>query len=214
MKTYQYQDLLMIPFQAGPILNNTYVVADVKQNVCIVIDPSYEFEKVLDFIKEKGWKIAAYWLTHSHMDHIIGTPTAFDFDPPIPLAMHPEAEAIRRNGGSARPHGATPVFKSPDPSILFTDGMILKVGDYAFEVRYTPGHAPGHCCFYSKDAGWLFTGDLVFYHDRGRTDLIGGSEEVEIASIRNKVLTLPDDTVIFPGHEDFTSVGEERQFYE
>ncbi len=214
MRTYEYKDLLMVPFQGGPILNNTYVIADVKHNACVVIDPSYEFDKALDFIREKKWKTEAFWLTHSHMDHIIGTPAAFDFDPPVPLAMHPEAESIRRNGGSARLNSGAPVFRSPDPSILLTDGMIMKVGEYPFEVRYTPGHAPGHCCFYAKDPGWLFTGDLVFYHDRGRTDLIGGSEEMEIASIKNKVLTLPNETIIFPGHEDFTSVGEERQFYE
>ncbi len=210
---YEYKDLLLVPFQEGPIANNTYVLADRKENQCIIIDPSYNIEHVLHFVEKNDWQIQTVWLTHAHFDHLMGAAFADKMTPAIQIAMHPDDEIIRANGGSALLGQPGPIERSPLPSVHLADGMTLFAGSYPFLVLHTPGHAPGHCCFYSKDAGWLFTGDLIFYHDYGRTDLIGGSEAVLMKSIREKVMTLPDETMIFPGHEMFTSVGEERQFY-
>ena len=97
--------------------------------------------------------------------------------------------------------------------IAHLNGMILNVGKYEFEVLFTPGHAPGHCCFYCREAGWLFSGDLVFWHSYGRTDLTGGNEETLMQSIRERILTLPEDTLILPGHENYTTVKDEKIFY-
>ena len=105
------------------------------------------------------------------------------------------------------------IVNTPKPVMDLEDGKLLHVGNYTFQTLYTPGHAPGHCCFYCEQAGWLFSGDLVFFQSYGRTDLTGGSEAVLMKSIREKVLTLPDETLVMPGHEDFTTVGDEKVFY-
>ncbi len=127
--------------------------------------------------------------------------------------MHPDDEIIRENGGIASNSSAGQEKYCPKPAIHLRDGMTLAVGKYEFQVLHTPGHAPGHCCFYQKEAGWLFTGDLIFYHDCGRTDLLGGNPAALMNSIREKILTLPDETLIFPGHEEFSSVGAEKPYY-
>ncbi|HOG21301.1 MAG TPA: MBL fold metallo-hydrolase [Flexilinea sp.] len=211
--SYQYEDLTMIPFQSGPLLNNTYLIADRKSKECIAIDPSFFFEQVLEKIDREQWNFKAIWLTHAHFDHIAGIRSAVKSYPQIPIAMHPDDEIIRENGGIASNSSAGQEKYCPKPAIHLRDGMTLAVGKYEFQVLHTPGHAPGHCCFYQKEAGWLFTGDLIFYHDCGRTDLLGGNPAALMNSIREKILTLPDETLIFPGHEEFSSVGAEKPYY-
>ncbi len=212
-KPFKFEDLVMIPFQMGPIKNNTFLIADTKTQECVVIDPSFGSEAVLDRIKKEGWKLKAVWLTHAHFDHLAGVEELMASIPDVVLAMHPADEIIRAKGGVANSATSSAGVSSPKPSIDLKDQMELSIGSYHFIVLHTPGHAPGHCCFYQPEAGWVFTGDLVFYHDYGRTDLIGSDPEALMRSIHEKILVLPDKTLIFPGHEDFTSVENEKPFY-
>lgn len=213
LKTYAFETLKMISYQAGYLDNNTYLLADTETGNCVVIDPSFGFEEALAKIKQEGWHLQTFWLTHAHFDHTIHIPYASTVTPAIPIALHPGDAAIWAAGGSAKPGQTGNSEAYPDPSIDLTEGMMLQLGRYSFTVLHTPGHSPGGCCFYCREAGWLFTGDTVFYESFGRTDLTGGSMEEELRSIREKVLVLPDETVIFPGHNDFTTVAHERRFY-
>jgi glyoxylase-like metal-dependent hydrolase (beta-lactamase superfamily II) len=213
LQQYEFENLKMIPFQAGFLDNNTYLLADTTAKECVVIDPSSGFEQAVKKIRQEGWNLNAFWLTHAHFDHVINAHYAAEANPPIPIAMHPADELIRASGGIAKPDYTGIPVGCPKPSVDLADGMILKVGDYDFTVLHTPGHSPGSCCFYCKSAGWLFSGDLVFYESYGRTDLIGSNTDALFRSIREKVLVLPDETVIFPGHNDFTSVEHEKKFY-
>lgn len=213
LETFTFESLKMIPYQAGPIDNNTYLLADTETKTCVVIDPSYGFEEALETIQQEGWQIQAFWLTHAHYDHTIHASYAGQVTPSIPIALHPDDLPIWEAGGTARLDQKENEPSYPKPSIALADGMSLQTGRYSLTVLHTPGHSPGGCCFYLQEAGWLFSGDTVFYESFGRTDLYGGSMEVELRSIQNKVLTLPDETIIFPGHNDFTTVQRERHFY-
>lgn len=213
IQPYSYENLKMFPFVAGFLENNTYLLADVSSGECVVIDPSYGFRDALKKIEDEKWMLKEVWLTHAHFDHTMLAYLANEMDPPVPIAMHPGDEALRVARGVAKNGNPGTHVDCPEPSIHLTDGMTLHVGSYQFTALHTPGHSAGGCCFYCRSAGWLFSGDLVFYESYGRTDLIGSSTEALFRSIHEKVLTLPDETIIFPGHNDFTSVEHERLFY-
>ena len=209
----QFETLHAVPFVEGWIANNTYAVFDEESGECVIIDPSFNFGRVLSKVKESGYEPKEFWLTHGHYDHFIGTGYPKSLETGCSSRMHPLDEPLFYEGIETLKKTFPFIQDAPLPRMDLEDGLILKVGKYEFETLHTPGHAPGHCCFYCEQAGWLFSGDLVFYHSYGRTDLTGGSEEVLMKSIREKVLTLPPETLIMPGHEDYTTVGDEKRFY-
>lgn len=205
--------LRSVPFVLGPIENNTFLLYDEEMKDCVIIDPSFDIDCVLLAAKKLGLKPRAYWLTHGHFDHFVGTGYPASLALGIDAHMHPSDEAVFKEYQRSMT-AAIPFIKDcPLPIMDLAEGKVLTVGKYEFTTLLTPGHSPGHCCFYCEKAGWLYSGDLVFWHSYGRTDLPGGSEEDLMRSIREKVLPLPDDTLIMPGHNDFTTVRSERIFY-
>lgn len=208
-----FEKLHAVPFICGPIYNNTYALFDEESKDCVIIDPSFAFDQVLEKIYKLGYRPREYWLTHGHYDHFVGTAYPESVVLGIPTHMHPKDEILFREGSTTMT-GAIPFIQnSPKPVMDLEDGKTLNVGKYSFTVLFTPGHAPGHCCFYCPAAGWLFSGDLIFCQDYGRTDLTGGNETQLFRSIREKVLTLPPETLILPGHEDYTFVKDEKARY-
>ena len=208
-----FQTLHVIPFICGPIANNTYAVCDDESKDCVIIDPSFAFDRVLKHLEEQGWQPREYWLTHGHYDHFAGTGYESSRALGVDAHLHPLDEPLFYEGIETLKKAFPVIKNSPKPKLDLADGMKRCVGKYSFEVLFTPGHAPGHCCFYCQEASWLFSGDLVFYHSYGRTDLTGGDYKTLITSIQERVLSLPDDTLILPGHEEYTSVREEKRFY-
>ena len=208
-----FETLHAVPFICGPISNNTYALYDEENRDCVIIDPSFSFNRVLDRVSELGVKPREYWLTHGHYDHFVGTAYQESRALGIEARMHPLDEPLFYEGIKSLKNSFPVIQNSPKPRMDLADGMELKVGKYIFEVLFTPGHAPGHCCFYCSQAGWLFSGDLVFWHSYGRTELTGGDEATLMRSIRERILTLPEETLIFPGHEDYTTVKDEKIFY-
>ena len=208
-----FESLHALPFVCGYIENNTFVLYDAESKDCVVIDPSFSFNRVMAQIEALGLQPREYWLTHAHFDHIVGTAYPDVLEKGIPSRLHPLDKVLYEESKTSM-NRAIPILRNvPEPRMDLDDGMMLNVGPYKFEVLFTPGHAPGHCCFYCEQAGWLFSGDLVFYHSYGRTDLTGGDEDVLMKSIREKVLTLPPETLIMPGHNDYTRVRDEKVFY-
>ena len=209
----QFETLHVVPFVRGWIENNTYMVFDDESKDCVIIDPSFGFEQILPKIREAGYEPREYWLTHGHYDHIIGIAYPDIAKEGIPSRIHPLEEPLIHEAEETIAKAYPFIRTVPQPRFDLSDGMILNVGKYEFKTLLTPGHAPGHCCFYCEQAGWLFSGDLVFFHTYGRTDLTGGNEADLMKSIREKILTLPPETLIMPGHEFFTTVGDEKRFY-
>jgi glyoxylase-like metal-dependent hydrolase (beta-lactamase superfamily II) len=198
------------PFTLGPAQTNAYLVADLASRAAAVIDPSWDGDLILSEAQRRGWRIAHLWYTHAHFDHIGGAAAIADALNPLPLvALHPADHVLWRAGGGGALFGFD-IDPGPEPGIDLVQGQVLRLGEVIFEVRFTPGHTPGHCVFYAGEAGVCFCGDLIFAGSVGRTDLPGGDFDTLVKSIREQIFTLPDDTRLLSGHGPETTVGEEK----
>lgn len=203
--------LSVVPLTLGPMDNNTYLLADPVSKQAAVIDPSFDPQPVLDVVREQGWQLTAIWLTHAHFDHIAGVAAiAAAFSPPLPVGLHPDDLDLWRSGGGARRFGLQ-IDPGPEPVVLFSHGQQLALGDERIEVRYTPGHSPGHVVFYAPQNAAAVCGDLIFHRSVGRTDLPGSSHARLLHSIHQQIFSLPPETRLLPGHGAPTTVGEEQR---
>ena len=203
--------LEIVSFTLGPAQTNAYLVADSETKEAAVIDPSWDGHIILEAAQKRGWRIGHLWYTHAHFDHIGGAGAIADAMNPLPhVALHPNDHVLWRAGGGGALFGFD-IDPGPEPTIDFVQGMKLRLGSVDFEIRFTPGHTPGHCILYVPSAGLCFCGDLIFAGSVGRTDLPGGDWETLVKSIREQVFTLPDETRLLPGHGPETTVGEEKR---
>ena len=208
--------LEIITLTLGPASTNAYLIADPDTREAAVIDPSWDGHLILDAAQKRGWRIGHLWYTHAHFDHIGGAGAIADRLNPLPLvALHPADHALWRAEGGAPLFGFR-IDPGPEPTIDLFDGQVLLLGAVRLEVRFTPGHTPGHCVFYVADPGIAnakgvcFCGDLIFQRSVGRTDLPGGDSYALMRSIRTQIYTLPDETQLYPGHGPVTTVGYEK----
>ena len=196
-------------FLFNPFQENTYLLWN-EEGDCVIVDPGCytpREEAVLkDFIRSKNLKPVSIWLTHGHFDHIFGVgelTRCFS----IPVWMSPEDKFIlERDGEYATGVG----LRAPEVGFQTRDiheGQVMEMG---FKVISTPGHTPGCVCFYSEQAKILLSGDTLFAGAIGRTDLDGGDYDKEIVGIMEKLMDLPGDVDVFPGHGPATSIAEER----
>lgn len=204
--------LEMLPFVLGPLDNNTYLLVDQETGSAVIIDPAFDCGEVVDIIRRKGWQLAAIWITHAHFDHIAGVPEVLAaWGKPVPVALHPADLPLWRSNGGADAFGFM-LNPGPEPAFLVEDGQFLDLGESRVEVRLVPGHSQGHVMYYAAQIAALFCGDVIFRGSIGRTDLEGGNFDLLIEGIRAKVLTLPDNTRLFPGHGPDTTVEMEKKY--
>ena len=205
--------LELIRLTLGPLPNNVYLLGDQDSGDTVVIDPSYDSHLVLARVESLGWTLRQIWLTHAHFDHMAGAAEiAGAFDPPLPIGLHPNGLDWYRSEGGAGMFGMS-IPQPPEPSILFEDGMALSLtpgGEPVAEVRYAPGHSPGHVMFYVPALAALLCGDVIFREGIGRTDLNDGDLDQLLRSIREQVFTLPDETRLLSGHGPESTVGHEK----
>ena len=226
--------LEIISFTLGPAQTNAYLVADSETKDAAVIDPAWDGHLILEAAQSRGWRIAHLWYTHAHFDHIGGAGAIADALNPLPLvALHPNDHVLWRAGGGGAFFGFD-IDPGPEPTIDFYQGQILRLGSVEFEVRFTPGHTPGHCILYvanpnprapeghrddserreptgERSRSVCFCGDVIFAGSVGRTDLPGASREQLERSIKTQIFTLPDETRLLSGHGPETTVAEEKQ---
>jgi hydroxyacylglutathione hydrolase len=196
-------------FVLGPIDNNTYLLWDDETRLAVVIDPSFEPAPVIDAIRTQNLTLTSIWLTHAHFDHTAGIPVLLrEINENIPVLLHKADLEIYQTGGMASLFGFS-IPELPKPGGFLEDGQMLHLGNYSIEVRFTPGHCPGHVIFYSSEISTAFTGDLIFKQSVGRTDLPGSDQDELLKSIYTQVLTLPEETGLLSGHGPETSVQEE-----
>jgi glyoxylase-like metal-dependent hydrolase (beta-lactamase superfamily II) len=197
--------------QLGPVMTNAYLVADEANLEAAVIDPAWDGDLILAEAEAQGWQIRHIWVTHAHFDHMGGAGAIVDgLDNPPEVALHPKDRLLWRAKGGA-PFFGVQFESSTQPTKELAHGQILKLGENTVEVRHAPGHTKGHVMFYFKEAGALFSGDVIFQGSVGRTDLPGGSWDVLLNSIQTQVLSLPDEVRIYSGHGPATTVGHERR---
>ena len=207
--------LQVFSFVFNPFSENTYVIYD-ETRQCVIIDPgcasSSEVDELLGFIDLHQLEPLMVINTHGHIDHIMGN-EAVKKHYGIKVAAHPEVKNdFLRSRQQAVMFGLPMIEECKLPEVELEDGEVIKVGNGTLEVICTPGHAKGSISLYAMMEGWVFTGDALFCRSVGRTDLPGGDFEELRESIRTRLFTLPDDTEVFPGHGESTTIGEEKGF--
>lgn len=193
----------------GPLQTNCYVVRCDETNEAAIVDPAWDGQAIARVAEENGWQLTHILLTHAHFDHVGGLGELKERTG-APIYAHPDAVEMLARADRAAALWGFQVEPPPPPDNLLTEGDVLEVGNLRLHVLHTPGHAPGHVCFYLPDEGVLLDGDVLFQQGIGRTDLPGGDYALLMRSINEKLLTLPDETQVFPGHGDPTTIGAER----
>ena len=199
----------MIDSQAiGPFYKNGYLVGSPDSSEAVYIDPGDEAESMLELISQRQRELVAILLTHAHMDHISGIARVRE-QHEAPIYLHPEDNRLYDSLPTQAQLFGCQYGPAPPIDFELTDHQVLELAGLEFKVHLTPGHSPGHVCF---EAGQhIFCGDVVFQGSIGRTDLPGGSSEVLLRSIQERVLPLGDEGILYPGHGPQTTIGQERR---
>ena len=201
--------LILKTIAVGPLQTNCYVIGCPETLQGAIIDPGWDASTILAQAKDAGLTIQYVLNTHAHWDHI-GANADVLAATDAQLAIHPnELPLLHQNGGASMFGVSAP--RSPEPDVLLEAGQALQIGQIHLQVLFTPGHTAGHVSFYAPQAGVVFDGDVLFRHGIGRSDLPGGSHSMLMHSIREVLLTLPPETVVYCGHGPSTTVGEEQR---
>ena len=193
----------------GPFQENCYIIGDQESGVGAVVDPGDEAARIAMAVEGTGLEIGFIIVTHAHIDHV-GAVAALTDEYACPVLMHAEAEAMLEALPTQAMMMGMRFGKVPRVDRYLEGEDTVDVGELRLRSLYTPGHAPGHLALYVEDEGLVLSGDALFAGSVGRVDLPGGSMEVLMQSIEERLLTLPDDTVVYPGHGPRTTIGNER----
>ncbi len=201
--------MILKTIEVGPFASNCYLVASEQTREAMIIDPGDEAQVILDAARELALKVKLIVITHGHVDHVSAVRQVKEATG-APVALHGDDVATMRGSGQILTMllGIQPE-EPPPPDHLLKDGDVIELGELSFRVAHTPGHSPGGICLIGE--GLAFTGDTLFNYGIGRTDLPGGSYTGLMNSIHTRLLSLPDDTVVLPGHGPQTTIGDEHR---
>jgi len=203
----------IVSFTFNPFYENTYVIYD-ETGECVVIDPGCyskeEQEELSDFITKKGLKPKYLINTHCHIDHVLGNKFVAD-SWNVPLLMHKGEIQVLHEVVNYAPTMGIHYKKSPEPELFVDEGEVVVFGNTSLEVIFAPGHSPASICFYNRNDKFIVSGDVLFRRSIGRTDLPGGNYATLMQSINDKLMPLPDETKVYAGHMQPTTIGEERR---
>ncbi len=201
-------------FANNPYHENTYLLFDDTLE-CVLIDPGMftaeEQNKVAGFIKENLLKPVLLLNTHCHIDHVLGNKFVFDQYGLKPQFHEGELPLLAAVPAYA-PQMGIRYDVSPLPDTFLPESGTIKFGETELELIFAPGHSPAHLCFYSASENILIGGDVLFRESIGRTDLPGGDMKKLLSSIREKLFTLPDQVIVYPGHGPETTIGYEKEY--
>lgn len=192
----------------GMMPTNCYVIFDEELKDAMIIDPGYESDKIVEFIKENELRVKYIYLTHCHFDHVLGATWLKDrLNVPV-ACLDKEEENIKDENVTM---GKEILFKAVTviPDKVFFENDEIQVGNLNFKVIHTPGHTSGSSCLYGE--GMLISGDTLFKGTYGRCDLPTGNIQDIMKSIKMKLFELPDSTIVYPGHGETTTIGSEKQ---
>lgn len=196
-------------FSVGPIQENCFLFRRDGSDRALIVDPGEEADRLLAAIDELGVTLDGILLTHTHFDHVGAV---------APIARATGAEVwvpeiekpVLADIDSYVPWPEFGPFESWDAEHTLTGGERLQLAGFEIDVLFTPGHSPGHVSFHVPDEQAIFSGDVLFQGSVGRTDLPGGDAQVLMETLRTLAATLPDETIVHPGHMGITTIGAER----
>jgi hydroxyacylglutathione hydrolase len=199
-------------FIFNPFEENTYILYD-ETNECVIIDAGCsdrnENAEISEYISQNSLKPVRLLNTHCHIDHILGNAFMTEFTGLMPESHQDDTFLIHSAKEQGQMFGLE-IDNPPFPVAFLDESTPVSFGNSSLNIIHVPGHSPGHIAFFSKPDNILFPGDIIFKASIGRTDLPGGNHQQLITNITNKILTLHESTIIYPGHGPQTTVGEEK----
>jgi hydroxyacylglutathione hydrolase len=207
--------LRIVSFTFNGFAENTYLLIDEATRATAIVDPGAysqaEQDTLRQYVAEHDLDVQYLLNTHAHIDHVLGNAFVLNTYPGIPFLLHAlDLPTLRAVPTYAGPYGFA-AYEPAEPTGELVAGQVIKLGESELSVRFAPGHAPGHVVFYDAASGQLVGGDVLFKSSIGRTDLPGGDHNTLLKSIKEELLTLPNATVVYPGHGPSTTIGAERR---
>ncbi len=200
-------------FEFNPVQENTYVLFTEK-DACCIIDPGCYFgnerNTLEEFVEQQGLSPVLLLNTHCHLDHVFGNKFVYETWN-LPLHLHEKEVPVLARAPEAGLRWSMPFENYRGEFVFLTPGKSVTIGEDHLTILFLPGHSPGSVGFYCKKQGFLIGGDVLFRGGIGRTDLPGGDHETLLHSIREQLWPLPDETVVYPGHGQPTTIGWEKK---
>jgi hydroxyacylglutathione hydrolase len=201
-------------FEFNPVQENTYVLSDQK-DACFIIDPGCYFgnerHALKEYIEQQGLSPIMLLNTHCHLDHVFGNKFVSEtWD--LPLHLHEKEAAVLAAAPQWGQDWGMPFENYRGDLLFLTPGESITLGNDRLDILFLPGHSPGSIGFYCADQGFLIGGDVLFRESIGRSDFPGGDHETLLGSIRGKLWLLPDETIVYPGHGESTTIGHEKRY--
>ena len=201
----------LLQFSVGMVMTNCYMIFNEATKEAALVDPGDQAAYLLEQCRLRGLTLKAILLTHGHFDHILAAP-ALREETPAPVyaaraeaALLADSEANLSGSWQRRPLTLT-------PDTLLEDGETFALLGSRMQMVLTPGHTAGSCCYYLPEEKWLFSGDTLFCESYGRTDLPTSQPAAIGRSIREKLLTLPEETIVYPGHNETSTIRHEKKY--
>lgn len=195
----------------GDVRTNCYLLINEKTKEALVVDPADRADVIVRKLIDEGLTLKAILLTHGHGDHILAV-DALKKQFGVKVYAAKAEEALLSDAAQNLSKALFGIAVTVKPDILLEDGQEFEAAGIRLRMLHTPGHTPGGCCYYQAEEKILFSGDTLFCGSIGRTDFPGGSLSELVRSVKEKLLVLPEDVKVYPGHEEMTTIGHEKRY--
>lgn len=197
-------------FVLGAVQTNSYLILNEETKEVVIVDPAICPDYLLSHVKSNGYVPKGIILTHGHFDHVMGI-EGWLSEYEIPVYLHEDEKEVLANS-NLNLSVMIGKYYAYDKVETLKDGEILELAGFSFKVIHTPGHTQGGCCYYEENEAVLISGDTLFKSSVGRSDFPTGNMSTLVKSIKEKLFVLPDDVMVYPGHNSLTCIADEKMY--